>query len=168
MTKILALNITLMFVAISATAQTYHENDKEGLRVFLRQPSAVESKINAEQLGLQISDTLNWQTDEEWINKVTDLIWNEDLPRRLIEIYNPPGTVVTGGWGGKNLSGILDASKWSKLKTLNCGDNQLTALDLSANTELKDLYCFNNQLMTLDLRANTKLQGLWCYNRGSI
>jgi len=157
MRKYFPLALTLIFAVITATAQTYHEDDKEGLRVFLRQPSAVEGKINAEQLGLEISDTLNWQTDEEWVTKIVGLIWNDDTPKRFIEISYDE-------WFYKNLAGTLNASKWTKLQKLYCDNNQLTALDISANTELQVLGCSDNQLTVLDISANTELQELICYN----
>jgi len=64
MRKLLILSITLTLAVVSTVAQTYHEDDKEGLRIFLRQPSAEEGKINAEQLGLSLSDTINWYSVE--------------------------------------------------------------------------------------------------------
>ena len=191
MNKILTVSITLLFAAISATAQIYHEDDKEGLRVFLRQPSAEAGKINAEQLGLQISDTLDWQNDEEWVSKFEKLTWNEETPKRLTATgrydsdYEPDDLFY--GWDGSNLAGTLNASKWTKLQTLFCENNQLialnlnankklmeircfdnllTTLDVSGNTELSHLDCYGNQLVTLDLSANTKLTYLWCaYNQ---
>ena len=158
MKKLFTLNIALMLI-VTTTAQTYHEDDKEGLRIFLRQPSAVAGKMNAEQLGLQISDTANWQTDEAWVTKVADLTWNNETPKRLISIgsYN-------WGWNNKNLSGTLNASKWTKLKGLYYSNNPITALKLNANTELEFLYCAKSQLTTLDLSANTKLIMVQCFN----
>ena len=37
----------------SAKAQTYHEDDKEGLRIFLRQPSAEKGKMSVAALKKQ-------------------------------------------------------------------------------------------------------------------
>ena len=63
----------------SAKAQTFHEDDKEGLRMFLRQLSAEDGKINAEQLGLQINDTLDWQDSETWVEKIEGLVWDSNI-----------------------------------------------------------------------------------------
>jgi len=115
------IGITAMNVA---SAQIYREDDKEGLRVFLRQPSAETGKINAEQLGLQIGDTLDWQTGEAWVEKIEALAWNDESPKRLIEIY--VGSLESWPGPGNNLAGILDASKWSKLTRLQCTFNALT------------------------------------------
>ena len=38
------------------TKNIYHEDDKEGLRMFLRQHSAEAGKTNGEQLGLEINN----------------------------------------------------------------------------------------------------------------
>ena len=159
MNKIITLCMALMLTTISTVAQTYHEDDKEGLRMFLRQASAEEGKINAEQLGLVVSDTLDWQTGEEWVAKVTSLTWNTETPKRLTVIgyYTP-------SWGSKNLAGVLDASKWSKLQILYFTENQLTTLDVSKNTELTTLMCLNNQLTALDVSKNTELTNLGCGN----
>jgi len=166
----------------SVISQTYHEDDKEGLRIFLRQPSAEAGKINGEQLGLQISDTLDWQSSEAWVAKIKGIEWDTVLPKRLIgictEIYD-----LTYGWSGCNLAGTLDASKWGELIVLSCIGNQLTVLDVSANTGLRwlecdynflttlyssanirTLYCGNNPLTKLDLSANTELMELLCDN----
>ncbi|MCL2511317.1 MAG: leucine-rich repeat protein [Bacteroidales bacterium] len=160
---------------IVGSCQIYHEDDKEGLRSFLRQLSAEADKINAEQLGLTVSDTLNWQIDEEWVNKIVNLTWNTEVPKRLTQI----------GWGDKNLTGTLNASIWKKLEVLDCygnqltaielgadmalwrldcGGNQLTELDVSANSKLRDLRCHTNKLTALNLSTNTLLQMLLCYN----
>ena len=65
-------------------------------------------------------------------------------------------------WAGKHLAGILDASKWSNLRSLVCHQNQLIALNVSANTELSGLRCNDNQLTELDVSANTELHLLDC------
>ena len=140
---------------------TYHNEDKEGLRIFLQQPSAETGKINAEWLGLQTSDISDWKKNEAWVGKVAGLTWNNEAPKRLVEIdwslqiiserpFDPP------------LSGSLDASKWAVLKKLKCSGNPINALDLSKNTALESLDCAGNQLTSLDLRNNTKLKELIC------
>lgn len=163
--KILGL---LAFIGLSlvTVAQTYHADDKEGLRMFLRQPSATAGEINAERLGLQISDTINWKTDEAWIEKVPKLVWNDEMPKRLTRA----GSGTEDGWFGKNLSGTLDANKWTKLQYLNCYNNRLTVLDASTNIDLEDLRCHNNQVTTLNLNAstNTVLTNLCCNNNNLL
>ena len=128
--------------------EEYHADDKEGLRIFLRQPSAEAGKINAERLGLQIHDTLNWQNDEAWVSKVLNLTWNEETPKRLIRISD--GT-HPAGWWFKGIAGNLDASKWSKLTILKCDDNKLTSLNVSANTILTELVCHYNYFSLSEL-----------------
>ncbi|MDR1810483.1 MAG: hypothetical protein LBR34_08810, partial [Prevotella sp.] len=48
-------------------SQNYHEDDKEGLRRILRQPSAVSGTSNLECAGLTAADTANWKTNEDWV-----------------------------------------------------------------------------------------------------
>ena len=133
--------------------ENYHPDDKEGLRAFLRQPSAVEGKINAQQLGLNVSDTTNWQTDEAWVAKVINLTWNDETPKRLI--FVKPFS--------RSLAGNLDATKWTALEELNCQNNQITTLNISGCMELRVLACDRNELSTLNLSGLIKLEGVQCY-----
>ena len=47
----------------------------------------------------------------------------------------------------------------SKLETLYCDDNRLTALDVSRNAKLEFLYTNGNPIKTLDLKHNRILRG---------
>ena len=155
--KSVILSITLIFATLTAMSQTYHEDDKEGLRIFLRQPSAEKGKINAQLLGLQIKDTVDWYKNEKWVKKLEGrFIWNKEKPKQLIEI----------GWYQKILAGTLDASKWTELEYLWCYNNQLTSLNLTANAKLQRLNCSHNQLSKLDVCAIVELWELSCsYNQ---
>ena len=178
MTKKNILFLTLCVTAFyTIKAQNYHPNDLEGLRAFLRQPSAVEGIINAQFLGLTISDTTHWTTNppEFWVHKISVAYWNEDSPKRLrsFNCYS------------RQLAGILDCSKWTALEYSDCYDNKLTALnvsncrvlrvlrcdgsgiktlDLSDCPELETLTCSFNQLTILDLSNNLKLKNIDCSN----
>jgi hypothetical protein len=44
----------------------YNEDDKAGLRRFLRQPSVEAGKTNGERLGLQIDNINKWKNNEVW------------------------------------------------------------------------------------------------------
>jgi len=130
----------------------YHEDDKEGLRNFLRQPSAHEGKTNGEQLGLTRSDMDNWQNSEEWVEKLEDNIeWNNESPKRLTSLYCLECALL----------GTLDTSKWSELIALEVSVNELT-VDVRTNTKLTELNCFDNELAMLDVHTNTKLTELNC------
>ena len=158
--------IGLSAATIFANAQNiYHEDDKEGLRMFLRQPSAIAGQINAEQLGLTISDTLGWDTSEVWVEKIVGVMWalhtsfGDTLERiRVIGNWN----LDFDGWGGKNLAGKLDATKWVRMYRLECFDNLITELDLSLNTNLQDLYLNSNLITELDLRGVGCLHAFDC------
>ena len=146
------LYLLFLLVATSSFAQIYNEDDKEGLRIFLRQPSAEAGKINAEQLGLQISDTLNWQTDETWVTKISGLTWNSEIFKKI--------KMIT--WYNKKISGTLDATKWTMLEKLSCSWNHLTNLYLSNNTALQILECYRNQLANLYISNCAVLYKLIC------
>ena len=169
---------SLFLVIIFTQGQTYHADDKEGLRAFLRQSSAVAGEINAQRLGLQLSDTLDWETQELWVSKVKGLIWNDNAPKRLLKV----GPYFDYEWNEKALAGNLNCSKWTELtmllccknqihnldvsnnialKLLNCEDNLLTTLDVKNCVALKDLACESNQLKTLNVNANTQLKSLY-------
>ena len=48
------------------------------------------------------------------------------------------------------------------VKSLNCGESELTSLNLSQNTALTSLECSYNQLTSLDVSKNTALTKLDC------
>ena len=62
----------------------------------------------------------------------------------------------------KNIGTLKGVKYFTKLKTLTCKLNKLTALDLSKNINLEALDCTTNQLNTLELTNNTKLKELYC------
>ena len=69
--------------------------------------------------------------------------------------------IVCNDQGIESLKGI---EYFSRLKQLECDNNNLTTLDLSKNELLTYLQCDKNQLTSLNLSANTKLNTLTCRN----
>ena len=70
------------------------------------------------------------------------------------------GTVDCSSRNIANLTGI---EAFTKIKTLYCYSNKLTALDVSKNTVLEVLYCDRNlQIASLDVSKNTALKYLVC------
>ena len=118
--------------------------------MFLHQGSTVTRKQNAELLGLDLSDISDWYKNESWVEKITGLTWNDELPKRLFKI----------DWSLKNLTGSLDASKWTRLEVLDCYSNRITSFDFNSNKVLKDLTCIGNQITTLDVILISYSQGL--------
>jgi len=82
MSKSMAYLTILVFMGVTAMGCAKDEDDKEGLRKFLRQSSVenINGSINAEQLGLKIKDTINWQNSGKWVRKIECLVWNSELP----------------------------------------------------------------------------------------
>ena len=172
------VNITLIFLVmvLVANAQTYHEDDKEGLRLFLAQPSAIEGKTNGEQLGLTQEDMQSWQNNEDWVSKVVNLTWNDDSPKRIV------GINWTSEYYIRNLAGVLDTKNWEKLRYLYCANNKLEGFSINSNeilhiqiqenplsylnisgcTNLKYLGCSSNKLTNLDLSEFINLESLFC------
>ena len=62
----------------------------------------------------------------------------------------------------KNLTGTLDVSGLTELKTLFCGFNDLTGLNVTNNTALTTLSCNENQLTSLDVSSLSALEFLGC------
>ena len=134
----------------------YHKDDKEGLRMFLKKPSTIPDKINAEVLGLDLEDVRDWYNTETWVEKVTGLTWNNESPRRIIEIdWSLPYV-----WQYEGPLVAFDASKWIELKKLTIRAQSINALELSKNKKLQVLRCIQSQVNALDVKYNTALTHL--------
>lgn len=163
--------LTFIFLFISScflvNAQQYGENEKLGLKSFLRQPSAVDNKINLQILGLSISDTLNWDVSEDWLVKLHqpqsltyfDWEWDSYAPCQLKRLE-----IKTFDDSNAQLSGTLDCSYFSRLEYLDCSNSDLTHLKISENTSLRYLDCSGNKLNDLDIFRLTLLATLNCSN----
>jgi hypothetical protein len=130
----------------------YHAADKAALRAFLSQASASAGQTNGQRLGLTPADTIDWRTEEGWVNKVGGLTWNQATPKKISLIR----------WGNKSLGGNLNLSGCTALTSLDCDSNQLVALNVSANTALTHLNTNYNPLTSLNVSSNTALIDLWC------
>ena len=153
MKKSITLIIVLTSLTFFASAQIYNEDDKEGLRAFLRQPAFQIGSTNFQRLGLWYQDTINWLTDEGWINKMSgSLTWNQETPKRLIKI----------NWSVLYLAGNLDCRKWTALIYLYCPHSFIKTIDLSNNPVLEYLNLSEHDLKTLDVSNCTILEYLDC------
>jgi Leucine-rich repeat (LRR) protein len=148
----IALISTIVILFSCSSPAVYHKDDKIFLRLFLSQPSAVSGERNGERVGLTGADMSSWGGNEEWISKVNGLTWNDDSPKRLTGIE----------WNHRLLSGDLDLSLCTGLKSFSCFRNQLTTLNVSGCTGLEELSCRYNQLTSLDVSLNTLLKVLSC------
>ena len=157
--------VTFRFDNPNFKIQQYHEDDKEGLRQFLRQPSAMINKLNLELLGISVTDTVNWYISEDWVNKIntfqphyTYVQWNEESPRRIQEVYLS---------AVNKISGFLDCSRFTKLESLVNNGTCIYKLDISKNKELITLACTSYDKITqLDISNNLKLRHLMFYGYG--
>ena len=64
---------------------------------------------------------------------------------------------------GKNISGILDLSRFTCLETLDCNSNSITTI-INLSSSIKILNCSWNKLTTLE---NLQLNSLISLNCGS-
>lgn len=171
--KTLILMIILFFPLVHY-GQEYHEADKEGLRVFLRQKYS-DGVYNFSRLGLAQWDTLTWENDEYWTPKVKGLTWNNETPKRISKI----------DWNENRITGDLNADKWNAIDTIiikkgrissinvtenpNLSyfiitNNSIAKLDVSNNHLLKVLNCSGNKLSEIDVSQNLQLEQYYCGN----
>jgi len=156
---------TTSFFSSKIYSQVFNEDDKEGLRNFLRQKSSVIDKTNIEYLGLSASDTTSWYSSEEWLLQLQtpgsityiDWTWDMSTPCRLthFEIKSFDGS-------NSNLAGDLDCKYFSELEYLDLANSQISNLDISENMKLRYLDCSGNKLASLDTYQNNLLTSLNC------
>ena len=140
-------------ILVSHTSN-YHTVDKGILRAFLRQPSSEAGKRNLQQFGLTPADTIYWIDSEGWIDKLTDITWDVQSPRRINAI----------NFNNLKLAGSLDVSGLTSLTTLHCNNNSLSSLNVSGLTSLTTLFCISNALTSLNVSGCTGLKDMNLYN----
>ena len=134
----------------TATAQIYHEDCKEDLRIFMRQGT------NFEKLGLTVNDTLSWHDNENWVEFIGAAKWIETESMLRIDSFSCNGSSLYAPLEGKlKLSSPV-------LEYLACPDNELTEIDVSDNAELIRLICYRNNLTELNVSNNVKLRSIMC------
>ena len=150
----------------SGSSFTYSEDDKEGLRVFFRQPSAIPGQFNGQIVGLTVTDTLNWRTSEDWLEKLKSsgggiliLSWTDDTPKRLYYFWCA---------SFENIAGTLDARKWSELINLQVSTTSVNALNITDNVLLENLNISNTLIQSIDLSNNVNLKILMCSNNPQL
>jgi len=140
----------------------YHEDDKEGLRIFLNHMMRDEDfviKPIGESFGLTNAEMDNWNVDETWVNKIEGLTWSDDYPKRLVEIDWSSHDIFNDF--GNNLVPEISFN-FDALIKLNCSDNSLYLIDVSACRSLVTLSCSNNRLLDIDVSQNLELEFLDC------
>lgn len=174
-----SLLFMLLFLgSLTCFAQTYHEDDKEGLRNFLRQPSAVEGLTHLDLLNsgrptTSLIDSSAWYEDEEWVTKVNPN-WNDEVQFRAewstetdnrkrlinltIEIY------WKGGRYPVYFAENIDLSNFTELTYLKIRASAIKTIDLSKNTKLSEVIIAENlDFESIDLSKNKELTSFICY-----
>lgn len=92
--------------------------------------------------------------------------WNIDDPSTWEGItWNADGNVESIDLSFKNLSGELDLSGFTSLKSLDLSGNEITGVTLSNCSSLEEIDCSFNKLTSLDLSDCTSLTSFTCcYN----
>ncbi len=122
--------------------------------------------INAvgNQVGWEVTGGIVYLTEanKQAIEAVTSLNIEEKNLTDIsgIEYF----TKLTSLSCGNNQLTALPVEKLTQLTSLDCSDNQLTALPVENLTNLKLLYCSNNQLTALPVEELTQLTNLRCNN----
>lgn len=189
MKKTLLLSILMLAVfQISTFAQTYHEDDKEGLRQLLRQetdlgtedPTCLYSMFN-----LTNKDTLNWTTSEDWITKLDKYVkWDQSSPARITGIYYtfnfdlevPPFSVQKFDCSKfPNIKELkVDGMSYHEINLENCSNLEYLNINLSCDPKIdysqasnlktvilyqRGVYLLNNN-GTVDLSKNINITSL--------
>lgn len=135
--------LILVLFQLSTYAQTYNEDDKEGLITFLSQKTYEGYYQNGsityvyQQYGITTEEMNNSKTAEAWIEKLPkdQFVWNQETPKRLSEIifdYDLPSPNPGAS--------TLDCSKFASLTSLQIKNLGIPNLDYSKNKKLKKLY----------------------------
>ena len=141
-------------------AQTYHEDDKAGLRAILKQ--GVTATANFELAGLTVSDMEQWLQDENWVSKIKTpngqnaCVWNNDSPKRLVALSFENTTSL-------KMYGTIDGSYFAKLERLNISGNDFIELK-GLPRNLKELFCYDNRITEIDLHECFFLEIFDCRN----
>lgn len=140
--KLLFMGLFFLLIPFSIYAFSYDEKEKEGLRAFLRQPSAVTGRLNFEYLGLELADTTTWHNSETWIGNLSGVHFIQNNGKYIIDgIF----------WVNCKLSGRLDCSSFANIKSLYIPNNQISRLNVVGCDSLSMINCDNNQFMFSDL-----------------
>ncbi len=152
--------------AIFRPSYNYNEHDASALREFLDQ----ESRYGGSN-GTQLTPHYDPADPSTW----TGVSWNQD------------GRIVDITWIGKLVTGPIDlsgcteirslnfylcgmtsinVSGCSRLITLNCEGNDLHYLNVDGCSDLSGLICNKNELTALDLEDCINIKSLNCMNNG--
>lgn len=145
-------------ISLLETLDAYDEAELADLRAFLRQESQYEGILNAEQLGLSLADTLEWETSGKWIVRLA----NHGYVSLTEDPISGKKRVTGINFVAKGVAGNLDLRACTELTGLSCYANKLTGLDVSNSTKMQSLWCYNNQIPELDLSQMHDLVYLYC------
>lgn len=130
----------------------------------------VADSVYKNDIAIQSESTYNPSQIElltSFYNSNADILdWDIDDPSTWTGIeWDSNGNVESIDLSFKNLSGSLDLSNFSSLKSLNLSGNNLNSVNLDNCSSLEELDCSFNKLGDLDLSDCTNLKSvICCYN----
>ena len=130
----------------------------------------VADSVYKNDIAIQSESTYNPSQIElltSFYNSNADILdWDIDDPSTWTGIeWDSNGNVESIDLSFKNLSGSLDLSNFSSLKSLNLSGNNLNSVNLDNCSSLEELDCSFNKLGDLDLSDCTNLTSVTCcYN----
>lgn len=123
---------------------TYSEHDVEKVKAFLRQGD------NLGELGINPSDTLNWDTDYSSVRNCHTFDWND-----FDGIWHLTGVefkyATCGCTTPPDISGFLDLEGCQNLKIIRLMDSKIEGLDVSNCPKLETLYLAYSSLRQINL-----------------
>lgn len=163
------------------TIENFNHVDRNGVSLY-RRYTYQNCLYDFENKG-HFADNINNQNSRA----INDKSFNENEKTKLETIYNNNSNVLEWNlldpstWEGitwnadgnvesidlsfKNLSGELDLSGFSSLKSLDLSGNEITGVTLSNCSSLEEIDCSFNKLTSLDLSDCTSLTSVTCcYN----
>ena len=149
--KYMKRNILLMVVLllISGTIwadaiEKYNKNDSLQLLKFLKQSD------NSIEL---FEGASNWETNPNWIEKVSFVTWNIDNDENRIETIDFGNLPLF-------LSGVLDMSDCSHLKKVKLPNCQLTSVNFSNCEKLETVILSGNKISSADFSSCNSLENI--------
>lgn len=167
--------------AYEPTIENFNHVDRNGVSLYRRYTyqNCLYDFENKGHFADNINNQNSWAINDKSFNEneITKLetIYNNNsdvLEWNLLDpstwegiTWNADGNVESIDLSFKNLSGELDLSGFSSLKSLDLSGNEITGVTLSNCSSLEEIDCSFNKLTSLDLSDCTNLNSIiCCYN----
>lgn len=157
------------------TTQAFYD----GHEMMTYHAALLANVYNSSSKAYLFDDAINYDASNIVLNEKELLydFFNQDENKLMLETYNwsiddpttwsgikcnENGYVTSIDISYMNLTGWLDVSDFSKLKTLICDGNSITMIALSGCNSLSNLSCSSNNLGILSVNSCSNIQNLNC------